>query len=422
MKIEFLSDNIGVAVSGGIDSMVLLHLCLSAKIKPCVINIEHGIRGESSQKDSLFVADFCKKHDLPLLFKKVDALNEAKKRGISVELAARELRYEFFEELLKDKKVDKIALAHHADDNAETILMRIFRGTGIRGLKGITDRDGFIRPLLKYSRAEIEKYAKINAVPFVEDETNEDTDYTRNFIRHRVLPEIKTRYPEVLSSFTRLASNAAEVDDFISSFILPAVDTDFGVVIKDFFNARSIIQKYSLNAALAKSGILQDVEYRHLNSVLELKDKRNGSSFDLPFGITAEKRNYDLYLTEKREESFAEIPFSPEKKFSFMGFSYAFEPTEKMEKGLTFDLKKVDGCILRTRRDGDTFHRVNGKKKLLSDFLNEKKLTDTEKNACIVLANGSVIYAILGIEVAEEVKIDENTDKIIKITKERIKL
>ena len=306
MKVDFLSGKIGVAVSGGMDSMVLLHLLISAGVTPYVINVEHGIRGESSLSDSAFVKDFCEKNGLPLFSTQVNAVAESRKLGISIELAARKLRYNYFDKLLADGKVDRIALAHHADDNAETILMRIFRGTGIRGLKGITERDGYIRPLIKFTRAEIEEYAKNNNVPFVEDETNSDTVYTRNFIRHEILPKIKERYPEVLTSFTRLAENAAEADEFISSFIVPAETTAVGRVVYGIFSKPTIIQKYSINAALHDMGATQDIEYKHLNSLLELKYKDNNSSVDLPFGITAVKQYDDLHFFAKNDEIFTE--------------------------------------------------------------------------------------------------------------------
>ncbi len=421
MKLEFLSGRIGVAVSGGMDSMTLLRLLIDAGVKPYVINVEHGIRGDRSKSDSLFVKEFCISHGLEYFFTEVNAPEYAAEHGISLELAARTLRYEFFEKLLDEKKVDVIALAHHADDNAETILMRIFRGTGIRGLKGIADRDKFIRPLLKYTRAEISEYARVHSVPYVEDETNEDTAFTRNFIRNELLPQIKTRYPDVIASFARLAENAAETDAFLQSFVIPATETDFGYLIKDVFAKPVIVQKYSVNQALKLMGAIQDIEFVHLKAILELKDKPNNSSLDLPFGITALKRDCDLYFSYRTDEIFTERKFDENGVFSFRGYAYRFMRANEISRGISADLKKLENCVIRTKNAGDYFHRVNGKNKLLSDFLNDKKLTKTEKNALLVLARKNVVFAIIGLEVAEQAKIDENTKTIIHLIKEKIK-
>lgn len=152
MEIIAPNKRIGVGVSGGMDSMALLHLLLEAQKDVTVINIDHGIRAEESQKDSEFVADFCKRKNIPFLAFQLDVLSESKKRKESLELCARNLRYQIFNDLIYQKKVDVIALAHHASDNMETVFMRILRGTGIRGLKGIQDREKFIHPLIGYSR------------------------------------------------------------------------------------------------------------------------------------------------------------------------------------------------------------------------------------------------------------------------------
>lgn len=414
-----MTGKIGVAVSGGIDSMTLLCMLLRAGVKPYVINVEHGIRGARSKHDSEFVKAICDENDLEYFFTEVDAPKVAERDGISLELAARNLRYEFFQELLEKKMVDVIALAHHADDNAETLLMRIFRGTGIRGLKGITERDGFIRPLLKYTRDDIEKYARENKVPYVIDETNSDTAFTRNFIRNELMPLIKSRYPDVAASFTRLSESAAEADEFLSSLALRAEPTHNGKILKNVYLKPLIVQKYSINAALNEMGATKDIEYRHLVSLLALKNKENNSSIDLPFGITAVKQNSDLYFYYRDKETFTEREFSESETFTYRGYSYRFERAKEMTKGISADLNKLKHCLIRSRRDGDYFHRVNGKNKLLSDFLNEKKLTKTEKDALLVLAEGSTVYAILGLEVAEQAKIDNDATTIINIIKEK---
>lgn len=418
MEIQFENVRTGIAVSGGMDSMVLLYLYMRSSVDFCVINIEHGIRGETSLRDSEFVENFCKTHGIECHVEHIDALKYAEEQKISVELAARELRYAVFERFLKENKVKKIALAHHADDNAETVLMRIFRGTGIRGLRGITDREDYIRPLLRFTRAEIADYAEKNHVEYVFDETNADSVYTRNFIRNELLPLVKQRYPDVADSIWRLSQTAIEIDEFLEKSAIKAQKTPYGYVLRDLFNSEKIIQKYSVNKVMRELGAIKDVEFVNLNDILSLGEKDNNASVDLPFNITAVKFGFDLYLFKKIEEDFEERVFSAEETYSYGGFSYSFRPVEKIYMGLTFDGDKVEGCVVRKRADGDKFHRVNGKNKLLSDFLNEKKLLKQEKDSLLVLAKGHTVFAILGLEVAEEGKIDENTKVILYTVKE----
>ena len=210
---------LGVAVSGGMDSMVLLDLCRKVQKKLVVINIEHGIRGQESISDSDFVQSYCRLCGVEYMRFSFNTLEEMKP-GESVELAARRLRYDVFYRLLAEKTVDAIALAHHADDNAETLLMRIFRGTGIHGLIGMGERKGFVRPLLGVPHKDIEAYATEHRIPYVTDSTNLVDDCTRNYIRHEIMPKILALYPGAVEAFTRLSENAKEADEYIFSISL----------------------------------------------------------------------------------------------------------------------------------------------------------------------------------------------------------
>lgn len=418
MKIDIPDAKIGVAVSGGVDSMVLLRLFMEGGGDFCVLNVEHGIRGESSVRDSEFVAKFCKQHGIECYSERVNALEYAEKQKMSVELAARELRYGVFEKALNSGLVEKVALAHHADDNAETVLMRIFRGTGVRGLKGISERGAFIRPLLGYTREEIAAYAEKNGVPYVEDETNADVAYTRNFIRNELMPLIKERYPQITDSLLRLSKNAEEIDEYLEKNVIKPQKTEGGKVLRGLYAADDVIKKYSINAVLRSMGAVRDVERVHLTALLALQHSRNNASAVLPFGITAVKYDDDLYFFADDEEEFLPRPFVATEKYRFGGAEYAFLPGDRMIPHRTFDGDKAQGCVVRTRRDGDRFHRVNGKSKLLSDYCNERKLLNRQKDRLLVLAKGETVFAILGVEVAEEAKIDKNTKNIVLITKE----
>lgn len=421
IDLQKIDGKIGVAVSGGMDSMALLNAYLAINQDIAVINIEHGIRGESSLRDSDFVRDFCKKHNIELLQFFVDVPNSLH-AGESIETGARRIRYEIFDKLIFDGKVQKIALAHHADDNVETVLMRVFRGTGIHGLSGIQERENYLRPLLKYSRNDIVEYVAKNNIPFVTDETNLTSDYTRNYIRNEIMPLVKTKYPSVIESITRLADNAKEVDEYLSSLVLPVESTEDGYIIKNLFGVPNIIQKYTIMDIVKKLGHLQDFETRHILSVLELKDKPNNTVINLPFNMLALKVNNDLIIEYANNEVFEETVFDINSSYVYGGCRYSFCKGNSIKIGSTFALDYLpQGAVIRTRKDGDVFKRVNGKTKLLSDFLNDKKLTKIQKDKLLVIAKDNTVFAILGLETADSVKVQNlEKDIIIHIQRERI--
>lgn len=415
MKIAKISKKIGVAVSGGIDSMVLLRLLEEAKENILVINFEHGIRGLDSVSDSRFVRDYCESRGIPFLGIVFDSVSESKKRGVSVELAARQLRYEHFERLLREKTVEVIALGHHADDNTETVLMRILRGTGVKGLTGITEREGYIRPLLKFSRQEIEAYAKKHNVPYREDLTNKDESYTRNFLRGKVIPLLKERYPALNESFARLSESAGEITDMINSLIVPFEkkgDTVY-MSIDCLKTSHIAVRKESIAKALAELGAVQDVEYTHREALNALIFNENGAKINLPMGITAIKEYDRLAIYRESEREFIDLPFADAFPLTFDGGKYTLENADGIIEGKTFDLDKIpSGARVRCRQEGDRFRRCGGRTKKLSDFLTDIKYPLKERDKLLLIADGNEIFVIIDIEISDKVKIDENTENI----------
>ncbi|MDE6060270.1 MAG: tRNA lysidine(34) synthetase TilS, partial [Clostridia bacterium] len=286
-----------VALSGGRDSVALLH-CLKGledefskaqsvapnyvnqngsnevtqnssvgygKLHIVAANVEHGIRGESSVRDSAFVAELCKRMGVELYSFAVDAPSFAKQNGYTIEQAARILRYRCFDELLDSGKCDYVALAHHLDDQIETVFMRILRGTGIRGLSGIKAINGrYIRPLLGYTRDDISEYVLRHNLEYVDDETNDDINYTRNFLRAEIAT-LKQRFPAMGTAVKRLCDSAEESDLFIESQV-PNVELKDGVAyVKVADCASKVIAKRLFMRAAAALGVVQDIVERHLN-------------------------------------------------------------------------------------------------------------------------------------------------------------
>ncbi|HKL73452.1 MAG TPA: tRNA lysidine(34) synthetase TilS [Clostridia bacterium] len=411
---------IGVAVSGGVDSMSLLDLYIKSGQDIAVINIEHGLRGEASLKDTEFVKNYCAEHGIECWAFSVNAKADAKSQKQSLELSARKLRYQIFDKLLEEKKVDKIALAHHANDNMETVLMRMFRGTGIKGIVGIVDRGNYIRPLIKYTREEIELYAQENNVPSVTDETNAINSYSRNYIRNKIVPVIKKKFGDVESSFTRLSENAKEIEQYLESQIVKYQKKGDKYFLKDIFSHPNLIQKYSIQKTLYDMGGMQDIENRHYNYIMSLSKKPLNTTINLPFNIIAVRDVNGLVLCYQQDYTTYLSEFFADKKYKYGGFIYSFVKGRKIVNGISLDLVKVpEGAVIRTRKTGDKFKRVNGKTKLLSDYLTDAKISVLDKQKLLLLAKDNEVFAILGLETGEKVKIDESTKQIMHIIKEK---
>lgn len=410
---------IGVGVSGGADSMVLLDLLVNSGAKVSAINIEHGIRGDESVSDSNFVKNFCEDRGIPFLSFAVDSIKLAGDEGISLELAARKLRYEIFDKLLLDGTVDCVALAHHQDDQAETVLMRIFRGTGIRGLRGILDRPGYIHPLLPYSKEEILDYAGEHKISFVEDSTNYDSYFTRNYIRKEILPSIISRYPGVKDSIERLSEMSIELEEYLMSEITKCTFDEKNKVASlpiSVLSRHPAIAKKSIIECLRTMGVDKDIEKNHLESIMGLKDGENNSIINLPFGVDARKEYDKLTFTPREEKLEYRAHFNPKFSYSFAGYTYSFVVTDKVVNGLSFDIAAIPkDSVIRTRSDGDKFRRYGGKLKSLSDYFTDIRLPARIRDKVLVVAKGSRVYLVLGIEISEEVKITQFTNKIMLV-------
>lgn len=421
LNLDFIANKkIGIAVSGGVDSMTLLHIAQKCCSDILAINIDHNIRKES-KNDSAFVVNYCKERDIPCISLSIDVPAEAKKIGESIELTARKIRYEIFERLLNEKRVDVIALAHHLNDQTETVLMRIFRGTGIRGLKGINDSEKYIHPLLNFKKEDIIAYAKENNISYVEDETNFEIDYTRNFIRNKVTPLIKEKYPQVDETLHRLREHCKEIDDYLTSNIIEFIQEDdiFYLPLR-IKNEPTIIIKYSIANCLRAMGVHNDIENKNYNDIISLLNKENNKKIMLPFNIIVSLEYDKMVLSyEKYVIDFSE-KFDINKTYRFKGYEYKFQQNNDISFINTFDYDKLpENLEIRTKKDGDKFKPCNGCTKLLSDYLQEKRVPLRERGDLLLLAFKDTVYAVLGIEISDLIKIDTETKKVIKIQRSK---
>lgn len=421
-KHQNFKGKIAVAVSGGVDSMCLLDFLSrfpKRTFEVLAVNVEHGIRGESSLRDSEFVREYCEEKGIKLISEKVNALEYATEKKLSVETAGRELRYKIFDEILSSEKADLIALAHHLDDQAETILMRIFRGTGIDGLGGIGEKEAFIRPFLSVSRRDIEAYAKRNCIPFVQDETNFENAYARNFVRNELLPKIKSKWENVDKSLLRLSKIAEEYTAYFDK-ICPKPKVENGVVslsIKELSECDVVVRKHSLRRAVAMLTDGVDFEENNLHDVLSLMTKTNGATVHLANGLKAFKEYENLVFAKSNDFQDVEFDFKA-GEFEFAGRIWEIIP--RTTESLRFDVTKIpQGSVVRGRAEGDVFTRFGGITSSLGDFYTNKKVPKRLRGEYPIIALGKTVL-VTPLEIADQVKSEGQNEYTLRIKKEKL--
>ena len=414
------------AVSGGADSMCLLHLLWSQGYDVTAAHFEHGIRGEESRRDAAFVEVWCKEHEIPCVIGNGDAPVYAEAHGMSLEEAARKLRYDFLYETAKAIGADLILTAHNLDDNAETLLFNLTRGSGTLGLRGIPQSRGrILRPLLHVSRAEIEAYLAENHVPHVEDSTNQSDDYTRNLIRHRIMPlllEINPRFPEASA---RTAFLAARDEDCLSQMAADflARELKAGSLSLDAFKA--------LHPAIASRAVrllFPGLSMERTEAVLEFARGSEYGLLELP-GHVLRREQGRLYLGKDSDFSLPERRLIPGKPLEIPELGLRIETQECIYRGEIHDLFKtfylkyeiVSTDLLCTgRRPGDSIRPLGrGVRKRLSALFKEAGFTRERRDQCLILRDGNGPLLVRGLALDERVS-PQKGERAIKITIQEI--
>lgn len=419
-KLVKKGDVVGVGVSGGVDSMCLLHYLNSVKdildIDVVGIHINHGIR-EESYDEAKFVLDKCKEMGVRVYKFTIDSNKIAKEKKVSLETGAREGRYGVFEALVKKDIVDKIALAHHMSDQAETILMHLFRGAGIKGAKGMEPiRDGiYIRPMLNISKEEILEYASLNNIEYVEDASNNDNSYSRNYMRNVVMKDILARWPNAIEAINNFSRAVCEDDDYIDANIdLNSLVVDDKVVQLpcSVFRLHSAVYSRLVFKALSIIGVKKDIERKHIEIIKDLAlNLDNGKKVKLPLDVSVRKEYGFLTF----ENVFVEKPVlrKPNKCFSFDVENFGTVTikrvkTDDLSNGLYFDYRKVPkDAYWRFREDGDVFEKFGGGTKKLKSIFIDKKIPLRKRDYIPVLASGNEVYVIAGVAISEKVKVED---------------
>lgn len=436
---QLLSSGMSVTVglSGGADSVALLHVLLSLRDELALreitaVHINHGLRGDEALRDQRFVESLCEAWSVPLTVLSYDVAAEAERLHQGIEEAGRTVRYAAFE-AEAERLGGVVATAHTASDNAETLLMNLCRGSGLHGLGGIPPKRGrVIRPLIDCTRDEVEAYCREQGLLFVTDSTNSDPTYARNRIRHAVMPELKRINPQAEAAIGRLIRAAAEWDRVIAAdaaALLKAAATEDGAYSRAaLLQASPTVLTTALRLLLGEQGKQRGSEYHIRRATAVLRD---GGRLSVPGGRLLTVTGDRACLTAAESEAdfcFEDIEAGETVTIGDDEWTFFVVTREEYEQNLNFskkrfanacDYDKIRGSMcLRGRRDGDAFHPVGrGCGKTLKKLCNEAALSPTERARLPILCDEDGIVLAAGFGCDERVRITEATARIAVLKK-----
>ena len=420
-------DRVLVGLSGGADSVCLLVLLneLKSKYKFALsaIHINHGLRDEA-MCDAAYSEELCSKLDIPYYYEQIDVKGYVATEHVSTEEAGRILRYRAFEDCMKAHDYNVLATAHHANDLAETMLLFLARGTGIKGLTPIRYKNGnIIRPLLSVTKYEITEFLNAEGIAYCEDATNNDNDYTRNYIRNEILPRLEYVNDRSVAHMVKTAEIVAEAydvlneetDRFEETYI--RADGEGLLVCNEAKLLKPYIYKALVHRTIARVAKAEkDISAIHILSVTELMDKQVGRTVNLPYGLVARKE-YDgvsvrpCDVSDKSAEP-GEINYQTRTFIREEGMDI---PEKEYTKWFDYDIIK-DTFVVRPIMDEDeiTVLKSGGTKKV-KDLLKDLKIPLNKRRDYMCVASGNHVYWIIGLRMGEDAKITDNTRKIIEI-------
>ena len=411
-----------LATSGGKDSMVMVHLFQQLDYQIGIAHCNFQLRGMESFEDQNFVQDYAAAHDIPVFTTQFDTIAFAEDYKVSTQVAARELRYNWFYELLETEKFDYILTAHHADDNLETFLINLSRGTGLDGLTGIPEQnDKVVRPLLAFRQEEIEEYAKLNTIQWREDSSNASDKYLRNKIRHHLVPLLKELNPNFLSSFHKTQTYLQEVQvmaEDASIMIYQQVAKQENDTI--YFDLKKLQQLPNYKSYLYQW--LKEFNFTAWEDIYDLVESQSGKYVFSPEYRLLKDRDFlilspidlmnsnDKYYIQKNQSE-VNIPLK-------LSLCKVADISNVSNKTIFVDADKIQyPLVLRRWNEGDVFQPfgMNGKSKKVSKLFKDEKLSLLDKENVWTLCSDNAIVWIIGIRQDERFKIDTATNNILKI-------
>ena len=434
-------DRIVAGISGGGDSMALLFLLQKMRSRMnfqiCAVHVNHGIRGPEAERDEKFVADYCLKNQIPCRVFHYQIPEIAKEKGWGEEEAGRQMRQEAYRKVMREWNGTKIALAHHQNDQAETLIHHLARGCGMRGMRGMLPVQGrVIRPFLCIDRKEIEHYLNVNQIPYHTDSSNRSDQYIRNRIRNHVVNYLQENVnSKTVEHLAETASIASEAEAYISE----QAERVRNVYVKchrrkvqisqEIEKEPHIIRIYILMQALEQLyGQRKDISREHLEQILGLFQKETGKRIRIHGAVDA-YRDYDgisLERAKKKEKTFETLIWDPasDGRIQWCGDLweaniFCYKSQKILEKTYTkwFDYDKIESTLqIRNRTPGDFIVVTSqGGKKKLKDYLINEKIPQQERDGLILLAQGQEILWIVGMRISEAYKITESTKRVLEV-------
>lgn len=411
-----------LAVSGGLDSMVLLHLFQQLDYEIVVLHCNFQLRGLESFEDQQFIQEYSNTNAIPFVFTQFDTEAFAADFKVSIQVAARELRYSWFYEQLAIQKGDFILTAHHADDNLETFLINFSRGTGLEGLTGIpAQNEKVIRPLLSFSRQQMEEYASVNKLKWREDSSNASDKYLRNKIRHHLVPLLKELNPNFMSSFEKTQSFLSEAQELVNDaaiMVYQQVAREEGEDI--YFDLVRLLQLPNYSSYLYQW--LKEFGFTAWDDIYELVDGQSGKQVLAPYFRLIKDRDCLILSPLPSQENQQEFKIeSIESKVKFplnLDFSNVSEIGVASNSTIFVDQDKlVFPLTLRHWNEGDIFQPfgMEGKSKKVSKLFKDEKLSLIDKEKVWLLCSNNQVVWVVGIRQDERFKIDPNSKKLLKI-------
>lgn len=429
------SDRVIVGISGGADSVCLL--CVLQKLREeygfsmIGVHVNHGLRGADADADETYVARICERAGIPLEIYRVDVKQVSLERGLSAEEAGREVRREAFEKAMKKYVGTKIALAHHMNDNAETVLLNMMRGTGLKGMAGIRPVNGvYIRPLLGLQRNEIEKYLIENQISYCIDQTNLEDIYTRNRIRNHVVPYMEQHVNEKsVLHIHQLSEQMSDLREYIEAKVMESYgrcvlqEESCKLDISKFQKEDKALKPYILKKLLcAAAGREKDIDAVHVHLLEKLMEQQTGRQVSLPYGMTAVK-SYDSLIIGRDSFSEKENKEKNEPKISMRVFECdklpdSF-PQSPYTKWFDYDIIK-NAVVMRNRESGDyiTIDDKGNTQKIKKYFVNAK-IPKEQRESVLLAADGNHIMWIVGYRQNQAYQVSEHTKRILEIKIER---
>lgn len=454
-----MGDRVVLAVSGGADSMCMMEVLAalrdSWKLELLVVHVHHGLRGAEADRDAAFVQDEAGKLGIGCVVERRDVRSVAAERGLSLEEAGRDVRYEILREYAEkwiSQYPAKIAVAHHQEDQAETILHNLFRGSGLKGLGGMSARRGqIIRPLLCLEKKEILEYLAERHIAYCEDSTNQENEYTRNRLRNELIPQIRREINDrAVEHITEAGARLRQADAYfeelaekiwrecgVTKKCAPEEDmtdqaagtkpggerrveiTDeniYGIKRSELLRDPLIVRTYVIRHMIAlASQSLKDITSDHIDQVAALLEKETGKQLNLPYGLTA-WTEYDFLWISRQNPSdcvdnqssisliMKKIPYEKEQEI----------PQNRYTKW--FDYDKIKGTLtVRTRQTGDYITLKDGRRKTVKAYMIDEKIPRDQRDQITLLAEDHHVLWIVGWRISEYYKVTEDTDYVLEV-------